>query len=130
MTTYYVEPDYWEFGYAVGDYSGTFVFGSARSSAQSTLKSAGNYTVTSHRERATATSSMLAGPILITVYPGVNLNSKSAAVVAGATTINSNAGLIEARSTSLMTGRVFWENTSPASGSWTLVVPQAEGTGK
>lgn len=128
--TYYVEPDYWEYGYAVGDPSPGLILGSGVSSSTATPLIAGNYTVASHAERMAALSVVLAGGNLTQVFPGINLNSKSQAFAAGAVISNSNGGKITAQSDVRMKGRPYWELTSPASGTWTQIVPQSEGAGK
>jgi hypothetical protein len=127
--TYYVEPDYWFSGYAVGDSVPGTVLASGLSVANGTILSAGNYIAASNSGLSIATSSVLTGGNFIQTFPGINLNAKSNTFAAGAVTINSNGALIEAHSDSRMTGRPFWENTQPASGTWTIIVPQAEGSG-
>lgn len=128
--TYYVEPDYWFTGYAEGDPTGGFVFGSAASQATGLMLSAANVTYGDFGGLVLSSSTALCGGSLTQIFPGINLNSKSQSFAAGALTSNSNGGLSVARSESRMTGRPFWEITSPASGTWTAIVPQAEGTGK
>lgn len=128
--SYYVEPDYWVAGYAVGDSTGGLVFGSALSSATATPQVAGNYIINQTSFLSIATSAVFAGGNFTQVFPGINLNAKSNAFAAGAVTLNSNGALSITTSDVRMTGRPFWENTTPASGTWTTIVPQAEGTGK
>ena len=57
-------------------------------------------------------------------------NAKSNTFVAASIISNSNGALSQTHSDVRMTGRPFWELTSPASGTWTTIVPQAEGSGK
>lgn len=125
----YVEPSYWVYGYAEGDRPNDFTYGFAAAYATGTTKSAGNYKTASHREIASAKATVLAAPILISVYPGVNLNAKSS-VIAASVYRTKGSGLVTAQSSTKVGGRIFWENTQPASGAWTVIVPQAEGTGK
>ena len=125
---YYVEPDYWQPGYSVDDYTPGTVLASGLSTATATIKGAGAFTASGY-SISLASSTVLAGGNFIQTFPGINLNSKSATLAAGAVTINSTGALVEAHSDSRMTGRPFWELTSPASGTWTKIVPQAEGSG-
>lgn len=126
--TYYVEPDYWFSGYAEGDSTGTIVFSAALSTATGTAKSAGSYKVGSHAELIQSTSSVLAASALIQKFPGINLNSKSA-TLAAASVRSSNGAFIVETSNVRASGRIFWEMTTPATGTWTTIVPQAEGSG-
>lgn len=127
--TYYVEPDYWVSGYAVGDSVPGTLLAAGLSSTTATIKSAGNLTASNNAARVLATATVLSGGNFTQTFPGINLNAKSNTFAAGAVTINSNGALIEAHSDCRMTGRPFWELTSPASGTWTTIVPQAEGSG-
>lgn len=128
--TYYVEPDYWSAGYAEGDYSGGLVFASGASYAASVIKAAGNYKAGQGGVVMLGTATVVAGGSYTQTFPGLNMNAKSNTFAAGAVTINSNGALIEAQSDVRMTGRPFWELTAPASGTWTEIVPQAEGSGE
>lgn len=130
MSVYYVEPDYWVAGYTVDDGTGTLVFSSGVITAASATKAGGNYTVGQSGLKITATSTVLIGPSFTQAFPGINLNAKSNTFVAGNIISKSNGGLSLATSDVRMTGRPYWETTSPASGTWTIVVPQAEGTGE
>ena len=127
-SAYYVEPDYWVPGYSVDDYTPGTVLAAGLCTATSSVKAAGNRTA-GGAGLTIATGTVLAGGNFIQTFPGINLNAKSNTFAAGAVTINSNGALIEAHSDSRMTGRPFWENTQPASGTWTIIVPQAEGSG-
>lgn len=62
-------------------------------------------------------------------YPGVNLNAKSS-LIAGIGVTRKTSATAGATSSTKAGSRIFWENTQPASGTWTIVVPQAEGTGE
>ena len=126
----YVEPDYWEYEYAVGDTSTPFVFGGMFSLAQAEQDSGGNYIASGHRGLLTANASLIVAPIFFSVYPGVDLNTISQAFASGSVTSASNGAIAKAHSDSRMTGRPFWELTAPASGTWTRIVPQAEGSGE
>lgn len=126
--SYYVEPDYWSNGYAVGDSVPGTVLVAGVCTATSSVKVAGNRKA-GGSGLTLSTSTVLAGGNFIQTFPGINLNAKSNAFAAGAVTVNSNGALVEAHSDSRMTGRPFWELTSPASGTWTTIVPQAEGSG-
>lgn len=128
--TYYVEPDYWVAGYAAGDSTGTLVFSSSVISSTGTVLSASNYISANQGIKAQAVGSVIAAGNFTQTFPGINLNAKSNAFAAGAITFNSNGALSTTTSDVRMTGRPFWENTTPASGTWTTIVPQAEGTGK
>lgn len=128
--TYYVEPDYWVPGYSVDDYTPGTVLASGASYAASVVKSAGNYKAGQGGLQIVGTASVFAGGSYTQTFPGINLNAKSNTFAAGAVTINSSGALIEADTDVRMTGRPFWELTTPASGTWTAIVPQAEGTGK
>lgn len=127
-SAYYVEPDYWQPGYSVDDYTPGTVLAAGLCTATSSVKAAGNRKA-GGAGLTIATSTVLAGGNFIQTFPGINLNAKSNTFAAGAVTINSNGALVEAHSDCRMTGRPFWELTSPASGTWTTIVPQAEGSG-
>lgn len=127
-SAYYVEPDYWQPGYSVDDYTPGTVLAAGLCTATSSVKAAGNRAA-GGACLTIATGTVLAGGNFIQTFPGINLNAKSNTFAAGAVTINSNGALIEEHSDSRMTGRPFWENTQPASGTWTIIVPQAEGSG-
>lgn len=127
---YYVEPDYWQPGYSVDDYVPGTVLAAGACTATGTVKSAGNYKIGQDGFVVLATGTVLAGGSYTQTFPGINLNSKSQAFAAGAVTVNSNGGRITAQSDVRMTGRPYWELTSPASGTWTQIVPQSEGAGK
>ena len=128
--SYYVEPDYWVAGYAEGDSTGGLVYGSGAVNAVATPVIAANYTISSNGFSVSSTGLVLCGGSFVQTFPGINLNSKSETFAAGAATINSNGARIIAQSDARMTGRPFWELTTPASGTWTTIVPQAEGTGE
>lgn len=128
--TYYVEPDYWAPGYSVDDYTPGLVLSSGVVTATSTVKVAGSYTAGQGGICVVATGTILAGGNFIQTFPGINLNAKSNTLAAGAIISNSNGARSITISDVRMTGRPFWENTTSASGTWTIVVPQAEGTGK
>lgn len=130
MSVYYVEPDYWVSGYTVDDGTGSLVFSSSVISATATVQAGANYTVAQTGVKITATATVVIGPSFIQTLPGINLNAKSNALAVGNITSKSNGGLSLTTSDVRMTGRPFWELTSPASGTWTTIVPQAEGTGK
>lgn len=127
-SAYYVEPDYWQPGYSVDDYTPGTVLAAGLCTATSSVKAAGNRKAGGAGLSIT-TSTVLAGGNFTQTFPGINLNAKSNTFAAGAVTINSNGALIVEHSDSRMTGRPFWENTQPASGTWTIIVPQAEGSG-
>lgn len=127
---YYVEPDYWAPGYSIDDYTPGLVLSSSVVTATSTIKAAGNYTAGQGGIVVLGTGTVYAGGSYTQTFPGINLNAKSNAFAAGAVTLNSNGALSITTSDVRMTGRPFWENTTPASGTWTTIVPQAEGTGK
>lgn len=129
-STYYVEPDYWVAGYSVDDYTPGLVFASGASYAASVIKSAGNYKAGQGGLQIVATATVLVGGSFTQTFPGINLNAKSNTFVAAAMTSNSNGALSQTHSDARMTGRPFWELTAPASGTWTIIVPQAEGTGE
>lgn len=128
--SYYVEPDYWFAGYAVGDSTGGLVYGAGAVNAVGTPVIAGNYTVGQDAFLIVGTATVLAGGNFTQILPGINLNSKSNMFAAGAATLNSNGAIVKAQSDARMTGRPFWELTTPASGTWVTIVPQAEGTGE
>lgn len=102
--------------------------GSRSTAATTTLASILNF------KRTSATVSALSRAVTtvnyISQYPGgINLNSKSQTLAA--VTVRAVAsGKTEAQASVKAASRIFWENTSPASGTWTTIVPQAEGTGK
>lgn len=62
-------------------------------------------------------------------YPGVNLNAKSSVLAAIGVT-RKTSSIIASSSSTKAGARLFWEATSPASGAWTTIDPQAEGSGK
>lgn len=126
--SYYVEPDYWVSGYAVGDSAPSTILAAGLISATATIKSSGSYTSASNASRVIATSTVLVGGSFTQTFPGINLNSKSQTFVAGNITTSSGS-LVSETSDVRMTGRPFWELTSPAAGTWTLIVPQSEGSG-
>ena len=128
--TYYVEPDYWAPGYSVDDYTPGLVLSSGVVTATSTVKAAGNYTAGQGGIVILGTGTVYAGGSYTQTFPGINLNAKSNTFVAASIISNSNGALSQTHSDVRMTGRPFWELTSPASGTWTTIVPQAEGTGK
>lgn len=125
--SYYVEPDYWIAGYADGDYVPGTVLVAGLCSATATIKAAAIYKPSSGGLSLT-TSAVLAGGNFTQAFPGINLNSKSQVACAGNIT-TTNSGLVQAQSDVRMSGRPFWEMTSPASGTWVKVAPQAEGFG-
>jgi len=127
--TYYVEPDYWVAGYAVGDSTGTLIYGSGASSATGVALSGANYTAASLRGISTGYGTVVAAGDLIAIFPGIGLNAKSSMAGAGGIRTSSSS-LIEAESSVKAGGRIFWEMTAPASGTWTAIVPQAEGSGE
>ena len=129
-SAYYVEPDYWVPGYSVDDYTPGLVLSSSVVTATATVKAAGNYTAGQGGIVIVGTATVMAGGSYTQTFPGINLNAKSNMFAAGAITSNSNGALSQTTSDVRMTGRPFWELTSPASGTWTTIVPQAEGTGK
>lgn len=126
--TYYVEPDYWVAGYAEGDSTGALVYGYGMVSATGSTLSGANYSAKPGTQVA-AMSSVLAAGSFLQIYPGISLNSKSGTLAAG-NIHAANSGLIQAQSVTKASGRIFWEMTSPASATWTTIVPQAEGTGE
>lgn len=79
--------------------------------------------------RLSATSTVIAASTQKIVFPGINFNAKSTVLSAGSYSIIVG-GKIESTSRMIGYGRPYWEVTSPASGTWTIIVPQAEGTGK
>jgi len=128
--------------------AGYVKFGAGLASASSSAKAAANY-VRIEGALVSAVSSVKAGANIVKVgsgkvqsttvvlaacslqrtYPGVNLNSKSQ--MAATANVNAKGAALSENFSSVKAGsRIFWENTSPASGTWTLIVPQAEGTGK
>ena len=127
--TYYVEPDYWVSGYSVDDYTPGLVFASGASNAASLVYVNANYKAGQGGSLVLSTATVLAGGNFTQTFPGINLNAKSNTFAAGAVTINSTGALVDAHSDARMTGRPFWEMTTPASGTWTEIVPQAEGFG-
>lgn len=127
--TYYVEPDYWVAGYAEGDATGTFIYGSGTSIANGEVLTAGNYRASSFRAMTMAQSSVLVAGDYIAIFPGVNLNSVSGMFV-GPNITASNVAQSTTQSSTQASGRIFWEITAPVSGTWTEIVPQAEGTGE
>lgn len=127
---YYVEPDYWTSGYAEGDLSETgLIFGAGAVSATGSALTAGNYKAGSTIQIVSAVGSFKASGSFIQTLPGINLNAKST-TVAGGNYRASNAALIKAQSEVSSGSRIFWELTTPASGTWTPIVPQAEGSGE
>lgn len=127
--TYYVEPDYWIAGYADGDSSGTIVYGSGLSSATGLSLAGSNYSVGSQRGILTGYSTLNSAGDLIAIFPGISLRANSTVSAAGGST-RVNSGLVSALSSTKVGGRIFWETTSPSSGVWTEIVPQAEGSGE
>lgn len=127
---YYVEPDYWQSGYSTDDYTPSIVLSAGVVTATSTVKAAGNYKAGQGGVVMLGTATIVAGGSDTQTFPGINLNAKSNTFVAASIISNSNGALSQAHSDVRMTGRPFWELTSPASGTWTAIVPQAEGTGK
>lgn len=100
----------------------------ALSQAAVTVKAAGqNLLLASGKVTATG---WVGGALELTrTYPGVNLNAKSS-VLCGINIRAVSGGLVEASSSTKAGSRIFWENTTPASGAWTVIVPQAEGSGE
>lgn len=125
----YVEPSYWIYGYAEGDRPNDFTYGYAAGYAVGTAKATGNYKTASHREISSAKATVVAAPILISVYPGVNFNVKSSTIAASVYRTK-GSGLVTAQSSTKAVGRIFWEKTTSPSGVWAKVVPQAEGSGE
>lgn len=129
--------------------AGTFIkISGAASSAASTVKSGANYVRLEGALVSASTSTKAAGQnLLITtslisasgwargaiditrVYPGVNLNAKSSMRAAIGVTRKTSA-TAGATSSTKAGSRIFWEQTTPAAGVWTPVVPQAAGSGE
>lgn len=76
-----------------------------------------------------ATAVTMSSVELYRTYPGVNLNTRSSTIV-GANVRASTGGISLTGSSTKAGSRIFWENTQPVSGTWTVIVPQAEGTGE
>lgn len=127
--TYYVEPDYWVAGYAEGDATGTFIYGSGATSATGLALAGGNYTAAHLRGIAMEQSSVVAAGDLIAVFPGVTIYGNGQMLNAGGIR-TASAARITALSDTKASGRIFWEMTTPASANWVEVIPQAEGSGE
>jgi len=127
--TYYVEPDYWVAGYAVGDSAGGLVFASGLSSTTATILNASNVKIESFVALSNAVGTVKSGGALTQFFPGVNLNIKSSTIAASVYRTKGGA-IISAQSDTKSGGRIFWEMTGPASGTWTTIDPQAEGSGQ
>lgn len=97
-------------------------------SGTSAAKAAGqNLLITTSLVSATG---LARGAIDLTrTYPGVNLNAKSSTLAAIGVTRKTSA-TAGATSSTKAGSRIFWEQTTPAAGVWTPVVPQSAGSGE
>lgn len=129
--------------------AGTYIkLSGAAAQASASFKVAGNYVrIEGALASATASTKAAGQNLLITtslvsattwargaveltrIYPGVNLNAKSSALAAIGVTRKTSA-TAEAFSSTKAGARIFWEQTTPSSGVWTVIVPQSAGSGE